>query len=480
MKPDEVKKVENMSDVIRCGKSTGYSIMNENDRGAFLKSKFSKKIRRNDMKKRVFAALMCMTLAVSMISGCSSGKSNGGESAGSGETGGGEQSGNKLVFWTLQQSSKDIETAQNEAVEEFEKEYGCEVEITAFPYTELRDKLITALSGGKGPDIVMMDQIWTGQYASSGFVYDLGEFIEKEDGILKEDYFPGAWDSCSYLGKTYGLPFDVGVWGMLYYNKDMFKKAGLDPEKAPETWEELLDYGKKMTTDTQYGIATWIGTGDAVQCMVDAFTFSGGGALVSDDHTEVLLNSEEGIAALDFWNECSKISPPGVAGRGEDDSFKLFASGQCAMAYYGEWGQDTLASMAPDMDYGVALLPVPEGGTSIGTLGGFNLGINANSENKELAWDFIKYTTREDVNEKIVDLTPANKNAAAKFLNENRKYPDAITEQLEKALFRPTLPNYPEMAEIQRTATQSVILGESDSKTALDKAAEEVKGLLKK
>lgn len=51
-------------------------------------------------------------------------------------------------------------------------------------------------------------------------------------------------------------------------------------------------------------------------------------------------------------------------------------------------------------------------------------------------------------------------------------------QQLEKALFRPTLPNYPEMAEIQRMATQSVILGEADSKTALDKAAEEVRGLL--
>lgn len=425
------------------------------------------------MKKRILAVLMCTTLLVGMLVGCGGNTKTEGEGSNEGQTS------EKLVFWTLQQSSKDIETAQNEAVEAFEKEYNCEVEITAFPYTELRDKLVTALSGGKGPDILMMDQVWVGQYASSGFAYNLGEFVESDDTFVEEDYFQGAWDSCSYLGETYGVPFDVGVWGMLYYNKDMFREAGLDPEKAPETWDELLEYGKKLTTDTQYGIATWIGTGDAVQCMVDAFTFSGGGELVSDDHTEVLLNSEAGIAALDFWNECSKISPPGVAGRGEEDSFKLFASGQCAMAFYGEWGQDTVASMAPDMDYGVALLPIPEGGTSIGTLGGFNLGINANSENKELAWEFLKYTTREGVNENIVDLTPANKSAAEKFLNENRKNPDAIMEQLENALFRPTLPTYSEMAEIQRTATQEVILGESDSKTALDKAAGEITELLK-
>lgn len=422
------------------------------------------------MKRRIIAVFLSLTLVAGMVSGCSSKGSEKSE----------EESSEKLVFWTLQQSSKDIEAAQNEAVEEFEKENDCKVEITAFPYTELRDKLITALSGGQGPDVVMMDQIWVGQYSSSGFVEDLGEFINGAGGIKEENYLPGAWGSGEYLGNMYGIPFDVGVWGMLYYNKDMFKEAGLDPEKAPETWDELLDYGRKMTTSTQYGIATWIGTGDAVQCMVDAFTFSGGGQIVDDEHTKVLLNSDAGVAALDFWNECSKISPPGVAGRGEDDAFKLFASGQCGMAYYGEWGQDTLASMAPDMDYGVAMLPVPEGGTSVGTLGGFNLGINANSDSKELAWKFIEYTTREDVNEKIVDLTPANRNAAVRLTNEIRKYPDEILEQLENAMYRPTLPNYPEMAEIQRIATQSVILGESDSKAALDKAAEDINALLEK
>lgn len=96
------------------------------------------------MKKRLFAALLCMSFVVGMISGC-----GGNNEKSSGGTASEEQSGDKLVFWTLQQSSKDIETAQNEAVEEFEKEYNCEVEITAFPYTELRDKLITALSGAR-------------------------------------------------------------------------------------------------------------------------------------------------------------------------------------------------------------------------------------------------------------------------------------------------------------------------------------------
>ena len=421
------------------------------------------------MKKRIFAILLCLTMLAGLAGGCGNNE----------EKKSSEEKNDKLVFWTLQQSSKDIEAAQNEAVKDFEEENDCTVEITAFPYTELRDKLITALSGGQGPDVLMMDQIWVGQYASAGFAEKLDSYMG-DANMKEEDYLPGAWGAGQYMGELYGVPFDVGVWGMLYYNKDMFKAAGLDPEKAPVTWDEVLEYGRKLTSDTQYGIATWIGTGDAVQCMIDGFTFSGGGQIVNEDHTEALFNSEQGIAALDFWNECSKISPPGVAGRGEDDAFKLFASGQCAMAYYGEWGQDTLASMAPDMDYGVALLPVPEGGKSIGTLGGFNLGINANSKNKELAWEFLEYTTREDVNEKIVDLTPANRNAATKFLKDNRKYPDEILEQLENASFRPALPNYPEIAEVQRIATQSVILGETDSKTALDKAAEDVNALLKK
>ena len=87
------------------------------------------------MKKRIVAVMICAALLTGMLGGCGQSTSDKSE----------EKAEKELVFWTLQQSSKDIEAAQNEVVKEFEEENNCKVEITAFPYTELRDKLINSL-----------------------------------------------------------------------------------------------------------------------------------------------------------------------------------------------------------------------------------------------------------------------------------------------------------------------------------------------
>ncbi len=150
------------------------------------------------------------------------------------------------------------------------------------------------------------------------------------------------------------------------------------------------------------------------------------------------------------------------------------------MFFYGEWGQDTIAVRAPNMNYGVANLPKPAGGQSIGTFGGFNIGINAKAANKELAWEFVKYSTRQDVNQKISMLTPANKAAANLYLKDKRKFPDTIYTQLTLALFRPSVPNYPEIADVQHTATGKILLGQMSTQAALDEAAKAVDALLNK
>jgi len=385
----------------------------------------------------------------------------------------------KLTFWTLQQADINIEAAQKAAVKEFETANNCMIEVTAFPYVELRDKMLAAVAGGQGPDLLLLDQIWVPQYAAAKFVIPIDDRLSNSS-IKADDYFPGAWGAGSYLGKTYGVPFDVGVWALMYYNKTMFKEAGLDPEKPPQAWDEFLKIGKQLTKNGKYGTAIWVGAGDAVQCMTDAFTFSAGGKIIDETGKKALLNSEAGIKALEFYKACAEISPPGTVGRSEEDSFKLFTSGQVAMFFYGEWGQDTIKSRAPDMDYGVALLPMPEGGQSVGTFGGFNIGINEKCENKDLAWKFIEFATGKDAEMKITMLTPAHKEAAKEYLKQKRKFPDVIFQQLTTASYRPSVPNYPEIADVQRIATQKILLGEAKVKDALDEAAKNIDALLNK
>lgn len=382
-----------------------------------------------------------------------------------------------LTIWVLQHDD-NVLRAQQHVVNTFETEHNVRIELTAFPYEMLRDRLLVALAGGEGPDILMIDQIWVGQYAAAGFVVPLSDRLATSN-IRREDFFEGAWGAGTYLGEIYGVPFDVGVWSLLYYNRDMFREVGLDPDRPPTTWDEMLEFGQQLMGENRYGTATWIGVGDAVQCKINAFTFQGGGQIVSEDNTQALLNSDAGVAALDFWKALSEISPAGVVGRGEEESFALFTSGLVGMVFYGEWGQDALAARAPDMDYGMALMPVPNGGTSIGTFGGFLLGINAVSPHQDLAWQFIEFASQEEINLEITGLTPAHRGAAQRMLQERRLFPDIIYQQLATARFRPSVPNYPELAEIQRRATQQVILGVADSRTALDEAAAEIEALLR-
>jgi ABC-type glycerol-3-phosphate transport system substrate-binding protein len=386
----------------------------------------------------------------------------------------------KITFWSMVQAAIDLKTAQEAAIKDFEEQNNAVVELTVFPYVELQDKLLTAVAAGKGPDILLLDQIWVAQYASAGFIEPLDDRIAKSS-LKADDFFPGAWGAAKYQGKQYAVPFDVGVWALLYYNKDMFRGAGLDPEKPPITWDDFYNYGKKLTDlkQNKYGTAIWVGTGDAVQCVVDAFIFSNGGKVVDDAGKKSLLNTPEAIEAFEFYKKLQEISPPGTVGRSEEDSFKLFTAGQVAMFLYGEWGQDTIAARAPAMDYGIGMLPRPADGKSIGTFGGWEMAINKKSKNKDLAFKFLEYAAQASVNKKIASLTPANKEAALAFLREKRRFPDVIYEQLTGSLYRPLVPNYPEIAEVQRAATQAILLGQGNTKDILDNAVAKINALLK-
>jgi len=196
------------------------------------------------------------------------------------------------------------------------------------------------------------------------------------------------------------------------------------------------------------------------------------------DYDEKLKDLEEKLEKLILWIPNLPHSSVPV-GRSEEDAFKLFTAGQVAMFMYGEWGQDSIAARAPNMNYGIGLLPRPASGKSIGTFGGWEMAISKKSKNKDIAFKFLEYAAEASVNKAIASLTPANKEAALAFLKEKRKFPDVIYEQLTGALYRPLVPNYPEIAEIQRAATQAILLGQGSTKDILDDAAAKINAKLK-
>jgi ABC-type glycerol-3-phosphate transport system substrate-binding protein len=387
-----------------------------------------------------------------------------------------------ISIWILQESDKNVQAALEVAVKGYEAANNAKVEVTSYPYLELQDKLLLAAASGAAPDVLYLDQIWVAGYAGANYVTPIDDLMAGAD-IKKEDYFPGAWDSAFYQGKQWGVPFDVGVWAVLYYNKDMFQAAGLDPNRPPTTWAELKADAAALTKPPkQYGFASWFGIGGAELYIHDAWAMSGGGEIVDPATNKAVLNQPPSVNALQFYKDMEAYGPVGTVGRDEEAGLTLFTAGQAAMVLYGEWGPDTIESRSPGLNYGVALLPVPAAGDkSVGALGGFDLGISSKSQHKDLAWKLIQYLTNTNIQKMgVSSLTPSNRQAAKGYLEAKRGATNGAVmyQQLDQSRVPPLVPNWAEFSDIWRSADQKALLGILTPQQAMDEAAVQIDALL--
>ena len=160
-------------------------------------------------------------------------------------------------------------------------------------YDDTVTKIQTAMQGGTPPDVFVSLATQRFTMASTGMAMPLDELIEADGDEGKayiDDFLPGFMEDSYVDGKIYSIPFQRSTM-VLYYNKDAFKEVGLDPEAPPTTWEELAEYGQKLTNDGRYGVgialnsgsAQWAFTGFCLQNSTD------GQNLMSEDGKSVYL-----------------------------------------------------------------------------------------------------------------------------------------------------------------------------------------------
>src|SRR4051812_35522513 len=309
-----------------------------------------------------------------------------------GDSGSGSSSGGSKVItiWDQEQSAKDIAQGYATVVKQFEKEHpGYTVKVETFPFAQYRDKMLVAMKGGTGPDVMTLDQVWTPEFAAAGLIEPLDDRIDKSNKIKEADFFPGAWKSNEFSGKTWGVPLNFDVWEQMYYNADMFKAAGLNPDKPPATWTEWNAAAAKLTkAPNQFGVSLIGCKDESSSVMTDSLLFSNGGQIL-DGSDNVAFNSPENVDAYQQYQTLLKYAPKGTSGACEADAVNQFTAGKAAMILDGSWQQDTLKS-AVDFDWRIALPPAPDGKQFVGALGGWNLAVNKKSENADLAFQFIE------------------------------------------------------------------------------------------
>jgi ABC-type glycerol-3-phosphate transport system substrate-binding protein len=386
-----------------------------------------------------------------------------------------------LQFWSMQQSDKRVIENQNSVISEFESlNPNITIELEVTPYAAYRDKVLVAAKGGNPPDICVVDHIWHSEFAAADFIIPVDDYL-KSSPVKEGDFFPGAWDSVSYQGKVWGIPMDVGQWEVLYYNRTMFEEAGVS---VPKTWNEWLRAGRRLTKDIdgdgeidQWGYYLLGAKDEGTICFIDSLLQSNGGKIVSDDGTRGMLDQPEVIEAMEFYKKLVDIAPPGVASADQVGSSNYFTTGKVAMEGIGEWEQDTIRNRAPDMDWGVATIPAPAGKIFHPCLGGWSYVIFKDSPNQDAAWKFIEFASSEENNYKMAALTPANVDAAPKFLDEFKVGPSIIFKHFEQGYPRPKVPVYPQISEIQRQMVQEILMGKNVRQACID-ANKEVNDLL--
>ncbi len=225
-------------------------------------------------------------------------------------------------------------------------------------YDGIQQKMLAALAAGGQdmPHVTMIDYINVPFYAQEGTLVPLDDYFTAE---AWEDFIPGLLEDLKYNGKTYAVPANRSTQG-LYYNKDLFRAVGLDPEKPPQTWDEFAEYSKILTDPAkdQYGTYSWISR------WYFPLLLYGFGGQMNDAEGNCTYDSPEGVAAMSFLQNLKKdgvaIIPANLTGAFELQASE-FVAGQIGMMFQStailSWIGDTVP-----FDWGFAMMPAGPAG----------------------------------------------------------------------------------------------------------------------
>ncbi len=257
-------------------------------------------------------------------------------------------------------------------------------------------KLTTLIAADTLPDVTIMRSAQVTTMASKGAIMSLDE-IAKEAGVKREDFVTPLWDSGQYQGKLYALPGGADYWCM-YYSKDVYKDAGLDPEKPAATFDELIAHSKAILQKDSAGEITRIGYSPSSGQLVNwSFIFGGkfydaaSGKITANDpaNVAVLENLATYVKELDVNKLAAFNKRPGAYEAGNP-----FATKQAAYLFDGFWTYEALDQHAPDIDYGVAFWPTVNGTEAERAnymIGGWQVSIPTKAKFGPEAAKFIKY-----------------------------------------------------------------------------------------
>ncbi|MBO0334265.1 ABC transporter substrate-binding protein [Sneathiella sp. CAU 1612] len=357
-------------------------------------------------------------------------------------------------------------------------------------YQDTVTKALTAARGGKPPQLSVILAVDMFTLIDEDVIIPFDDVATTdEDKAWLNSFYPAFMKNSQTGGKTYGIPFQRST-PVLYYNKEAFKEAGLDPEKAPATWEEMVEYGKKLVKkDANGNVTRWgvrIPSSGFPYWLFQGLAAANGKRLANEDGNMTYFDDPAVIEALEYLVSLStehKIMAPGIIEWGATP--KAFFEGQTAMMWTSTGNLTNVRTNAP-FDFGVAMLPAkisrgaPTGG------GNFFIFKDSSDEQKRAAVDFVKWITAPEQSAEWTIATGYVAPRPETWETEKMKaytadFPPALVarDQLEYAV--PELSTYQNqrVTKIFNDALSAAITGQQDASSALKEAQEKADAILK-
>lgn len=353
-----------------------------------------------------------------------------------------------------------------------------------------QQKIVTSIASGSGPDITDNFSSNVAAHASKGIYMQLDSLIEK-DNLNIDDYITGALDSCKYNEKIYALPLSINAMA-LYYNKSLLKKAGYD--NPPVTDKELMEVAVKTTEVEDDNSISVLGFPDFPNIYyLNNMSFALGGNYLNKEGTELTPDNQGTIQALHMINDYRKkygydnVQKFNASAGGYVSPNDPFILGEQALRIDGPWLINIIKDLNPDLDFGLAFLPYPDGHPELaggGEMSSSTMFIPSNADNKEGAWEFMKYICSFEGN--MTFITEKGDIPARKSLLDNEKLVSrgefkTYLEIVKKDNLKP-VPAFSNQAEFMSILSHEAELAMNGKKTpeeAMNDVKEDTEKLLK-
>ncbi|MFH1398085.1 MAG: extracellular solute-binding protein [Candidatus Omnitrophota bacterium] len=371
----------------------------------------------------------------------------------------------------------DREAALRELAKRYEANTGIRVNFELYaPSDVYSQKVRAAAQGNTLPDIfgILGEKRDFSSFIKAGFILDLTPYMEENSGFWKNSFFATALavnefsDGNSYGIKPgiYGVPIDIMTIQMLY-NKDLFKKLGLNPDKSPVTFREFLDIGAKIRLANMQGLVSGWTEPWMIDCFANnyAFNIMGKDKVLATIKGEVLYTDPDWIKVLTIFKDMqeSGVLASGLVTMVNKTAEQLFASGKAVFAFNGSWCVNVYKGMNPDLNYAAMFPPKASEQFPMAIWGGAGSSfmVNPRSKNLDETVKFLKWFTATGQQTYFSGATnnlPANKQSAASMPEINA----AFARGLDYAI-HPNAWGVSEFSMVIETwdkGIQSIIMGE--------------------